>query len=77
MRKYTQRAIKDYTRNGAAEDISGYSFDEMKDFLHSHNLEKIGYSCGVYGINGGLLQNNETGKLYAIIKRTSALLMAF
>lgn len=77
MRKYTQREIKDYTRTGAAVDITGYSFDEMRDFLHAHDLEKVGTSSGIYGINGGLLKDRETGELYAITARNSNLLMAF
>jgi len=49
----------------------------MRDFLHAHSLEKVGYSSGVYGINGGLLQDSKTGQLYAITARNTALAMAF
>lgn len=34
---------------------------------------KIAYSRGVYGINGALLRDDETGQLYAIIGRSSTL----
>ena len=34
---------------------------------------QIGYSAGVYGCNGMLLQGHKTGKLYAITARTSAI----
>ena len=40
-------------------------------------LEKVGYSMGVYGINGGLVQDTETGTLYAIIGRCSNLFILF
>ena len=77
MRKYTQRELKNLVAIGAAQDITIYSFEKMNEFLHSHNLDKIGYSSGVYGLNGGLLQDIENGTLYAITARNSALMMAF
>lgn len=77
MRKYTQKALRELVRLGAAENITDYNFSQMKDFLHSHSLEKVGYSSGVYGINGGLLQDTKTGQLYAITARNTACTMAF
>lgn len=77
IRKMTQKQIKDYVRDDAAIDITNYGFDEMKDFLHSHDLDKIAVSRGTYGINGGLLQDRDTGEMYAITARNSALMMAF
>lgn len=77
MRKYTQKALRELVRLGTAESITDYSFSEMRDFLHAHSLEKVGYSSGVYGINGGLLQDTQTGQLYAITARNTALSMAF
>ena len=66
MRKYTQKELKNLAKIGAAQDLTGYSFQQMNDFLHAHKLDKIGYSSGVYGINGGLLQDTESGSLYVI-----------
>lgn len=77
MRKYTQKALRELVRLGAAESITNYSFSEMRDFLHAHSLEKVGYSSGVYGINGGLLKDTQTGQLYAITARNTACSMAF
>lgn len=77
LRKMTQKQIKDYVRDGAAIDITNYGFDEMDQFLREHNLDKIAISRGVYGMNGGLLQDRNTGELYAITARNSALMMAF
>ena len=77
IRKMTQKQIKDYVRDGAAIDITNYGFDEMDQFLREHNLDKIAVSRGVYGMNGGLLQDRDTGELYAITARNSALMMAF
>ncbi len=77
IRTMTQKQIKDYVRDGAAIDITNYGFSEMKDFLHSHDLDKIAVSRGTYGINGGLLQDRDTGEMYAITARNSVLMMAF
>lgn len=77
MRKYTQKELKNLVRIGAAQDLTGYGFQEMKEFLHVHSLDKIGYSSGVYGLNGGLLQDTKTSQLYAITARNTALYMAF
>ena len=77
LRKMTQKQIKDYVRDGVAIDITNYGFDEMDQFLREHNLEKIAVSRGTYGINGGLLQDRNTGEMYAITARNSALMMAF
>ena len=77
MRKYTKSQLADIVRKGWAEDISDYDFNQMDDFLMKHNLDKIGYSSGKYGINGGLLQDKDTGDWYAIVGRNSALFQAF
>ena len=77
IRKMTQKQIKDYVRDGAAIDITNYGFGEMDQFLREHNLDKIAVSRGVYGMNGCLLQDRDTGELYAITARNSALMMAF
>lgn len=77
MRKYTKGQLADIVRKGWAEDISDYDFNQMDDFLKNHNLEKIGYSSGKYGINGGLLQDRDTGDWYAIVGRNSAVFQAF
>lgn len=77
MRKYTQKALRELVAIGAAESITNYNFEQMSEFLHAHSLDKIGYSSGVYGLNGGLLQDTKTGQLYAITARNTALCMAF
>ena len=77
MRKYTPRQLKDLARTGAAQDLTRYGFQEMNKFRESHKLDKIGYSSGVYGINGGLLQDIDTGELFTITARNTALMMMF
>ena len=77
MRKYTQREIKNLVAAGIAEDITRRSFSEIQQLRTAASLEKVGYSSGTYGINGGVLKNQTSGKLYAITARTSALFQIF
>lgn len=75
MRKYTQRELKNLVRCGMAHDLTNANAAEvMKQWKHG---EKIGYSSGTYGINGGLIQNTETGEHYAITARNSNLFRIF
>lgn len=54
MEIYTQKAIKNFVKKGCAEDITNYGVEKMNEFLKSHDLEKVGCSCGIYGFNGGV-----------------------
>ena len=74
MRKYTQKELRQYVQLGIAEDYT----NKPSDYIYTLNrLDKVGYSTGVYGINGGLVQDPETGTLYAIIGRCSNLFILF
>lgn len=77
MKKYAQRYFKDLVREGKAHDLTGYDFNTLSTWIRAHSYNKIGYSSGIYGINGGLIQDTETGELYAITARNSALMMIF
>ena len=74
MRKYKQKDIRDLVRMGVAED---YTNKPNECVYILNRLEKVGYSTGIYGINGGLVQDPETGTLYAIIGRCSNLFIVF
>lgn len=74
MRKYTQKELRQLVRLGVAED---YINKPSEYICTPGRLEKVGYSSGVYGINGGLVQDTETGTLYAIIGRCSNLFILF
>lgn len=74
MRKYTQKELRQLVRLGVAEDYTNKSSDCA---LVLNRLDKIGYSTGKYGINGGLVQDPETGSLYAIIGRCANLFIVF
>ena len=75
MRKYTQRELKNLVRCGMAHDLTNATAAEvMEQWEHAY---KVGYSSGAYGINGGLIQNTETGEYYAITVRNSNLFRIF
>lgn len=75
MRKYKLSELKKLIRCGMAHDLTNATAAEvMEQWKHA---EKIGYSTGVYGINGGLIQNTETGEYYAITARNSNLFRIF
>jgi len=68
MEKYTQKQLQNLVRTGAAIDMTcAHKRTEITE-----NYTQIGYSCGLYGCNGMLLQG-ESGKLYAVTSRTTAI----
>ena len=74
MRKYTQKELRQLVRLGVAEDYT----NKPSNYIYTLNrLDKVGYSTGIYGINGGLVQDPETGALYAIIGRCTNLFILF
>ena len=68
MKQYKQKDLKALVSSGAAIDIT--SADE--DRIPKH-FERIGYSLGVNGMNGGLIQDLDSGLLYAVTSRSSNL----
>lgn len=75
MRKYKLSELKNLVRSGMAHNLTNASTAEvMEQWKHG---EKVGYSSGVYGLNGGLIQNTETGEYYAITARNSNLFRIF
>lgn len=74
MKKYTLKALRELVRLGVAEDYTS----KPSEYIYTlRRLEKVGYSSGVYGINGGLVKDAEAGTLYAIIGRCSNLFILF
>lgn len=74
MRKYTQKQLRELVRLGCAED---YTHKPSEYIYTLRRLAKIGYSSGVYGLNGGLVEDMETGTWYAIIGRCPDLFILF
>ena len=75
MKKYTQKEIKKLVLLGLAEDLTQASHEELKSKIK--HCEKVGYSSGIYGINGGIIQDSRNGQIYAITARNSNLFMIF
>lgn len=68
MEKYTQKQLRSLVASGAAKDVT--NADSQNAIPESY--KQIGYAHGIYGCNGMLLQG-ESGQLYAITSRTSAI----
>lgn len=75
MRKYKLSELKNLVRCGMAHDLTNATAAEVME--QWRRGEKVGYSLGVHGINGGLIQNTETGEYYAITARNSNLSRIF
>lgn len=67
MERFTQKQLKALVKSGAAKDVTNGTRADI-----SENYRQIGYSAGLYGCNGMLLQG-ESGQLYAVTARTSAI----
>ena len=68
MSKVTQRFIKELVREGVAIDLThSLNRSDAPELLY-----QIAYSSGIYGRTGVLLKD-ETGKLYAVTSRSTAL----
>ena len=68
MTKYTIKQLKSLVNSGAAIDVTRSS--KKSDI--PENYTQIGYASGLYGCNGMLLKG-ESGQLYAVTSRTSAI----
>lgn len=68
MKKYTQKELRRLVDLGVALNITkSHNREDLGE-----RYEQVGYSKGIYGCNGKLLQG-ESGQLYTIIGATSAL----
>ena len=74
MKKYTQKELKNLVALGVAEDITHGDNDTRRELEEKEGFyTQVGYSAGVYGCNGMLLKGHNTGTLYAITARTTAI----
>lgn len=70
MEKVTQKFLQSLVLSGAAVDITrAVDYDAIPE-----RYEKVAYSGGVNGCNG-LLFRGESGTLYAVTRRTTALFL--
>ena len=70
MKKVTKRSINDGIREGVYIEYT-------RDTPRPQHITKIAVSTGVYGISGGVFVDDETGIIYAIPSRSTALLSVF
>jgi hypothetical protein len=68
MEKYTQKQLRNLVKVGVAKDVT-YASNQN---AIPESYRQIGYSHGVYGCNGMLLQG-ASGQLYAVTSRTTAI----
>ncbi len=73
MRKYKLKELRGLIAYGLAKDATNYTAEQLGKL----KIEKLGYSIGIYGINGGLFQDAQSGEIYAITARTAALFIVF
>ena len=76
MKIYKLKELKNLVALNGAIDLTNKSAKEMYALMKEHDIDKIGISHGIYGMNGGLLRD-EDGNLYAITKRSTSLFVAF
>lgn len=69
MIRYTQKQLKALVKHGLAKDVT----NAAEQSTIAEPYRQVGYSCGVYGCNGMLLQGLTTGDLYAVTARTTAI----
>lgn len=74
--KTTLKDIKAMANRYNVENITDISFEDANKLREYEGyFSNIAYSVGVYGVTGKVLQGCNTGKLYAIAGRTSAIFM--
>ena len=72
--KFTQKQLREMVKNGIAVDITNGNNEKRNELEKVEGwLEDVGYASGIYGCNGRLLKGHNSGKLYAITARTSAI----
>jgi hypothetical protein len=74
MKKYTQKELRSLVEQGLAQDITSGTNETRQQIEAIEGwLTQIGYASGVYGCNGLLFVGRNTGKLYAVTRRTNAI----
>ena len=74
MRKYTRKELRNMVSLGMAEDVTHANNEDYRKIIKKEGfLSQIGYSAGVYGCDGMLLQGHNSGSYYAVTSKTSAI----
>ena len=69
MEKYTKKQLVNFVSTGVAIDVTNA---KKQSDIPEHYIQ-IGYASGIYGCSGMLLKGCDTGKLYAVTSRTTAI----
>lgn len=72
MKQYTRKELREFVRLGLAVDLTNASYEAIPA-----SYTKVGYSRGIYGINGGMIWDNVNGCYYVILARNSLLFRIF
>ena len=76
MMQVKQKELRNMVGCPYVEDITHAKEEDYHRIIGKERwLETIAYSCGTYGRNGVLYRGHETGKMYVITSRTTALFM--
>ena len=74
MMKTTNKDIKNMAKYGKAVDVTHYGIDEYRALREKEGyFEDIACSVGAYGVTGRVVQGHNTGALYAVTHRSSAI----
>lgn len=71
MQTVTQKFIKNFN----CDDITSFNFDDMQQLHKNIDYTVVYISRGVYGVNGCIIQDLNTGIYYKVAARNSALMM--
>ena len=69
MERYTKKQLTNLVKTGAAIDVT---YAKKQSDIPEHYTQ-IGYASGLYGCSGMLLKGCDTGKLYVVTSRTTAI----
>jgi len=69
--KTTLKDIREYARMASVKDVTNYSGDLYE--IARRATETVVYSAGMYGINGVVKRDPQTGEMFAVTTRNSNL----
>ena len=74
MMQVTQKELRNMAGKPYCEDITyGKEKDYQRIMKEEGWLDTVAYSTGMYGRSGTLYRGHNTGKMYVITSRTSAI----
>lgn len=76
MMQVTQRELRNMAHCSYCEDITYGKEETYQRIMKEESwLDTVAYSSGMYGRNGTLYRGHNTGKMYVITSRTSAIFL--